>query len=240
MKIFGLILTFNCENFVEKTLEKIPKEKFEEIICCDDGSTDNTREKYLKRNIKFFSHKHLGYGGNLLFGLNKAFEMGATHVIEIHGDGQYDLKNIDQIIVELKKNQIDLILGNRFYDYKKTLKNGMPLHIFFGNIVLSLLAKFGLGFNLRDFFPGQRAYSRNFFEVIKQYNLPDGYQFSFEIIMISKLYDLNIASVNCDCNYKGDRKTAPIFYVFSCFYHLIVSIWLFRFNKDKIYKKKKN
>ena len=28
--------------------------------------------------------------------------MGATHVVEIHGDGQYDLENINDIIKNLK------------------------------------------------------------------------------------------------------------------------------------------
>ena len=90
MKLFGLILTFNCERFIEKTLRQIPKNKFAKIICSDDGSSDNTKRKIIENNIEFLSHEHFGYGGNLLFGLKKAFEMGATHVVEIHGDGYKD------------------------------------------------------------------------------------------------------------------------------------------------------
>jgi len=239
MKLFGLILTFNCERFIEKTLRQIPKNKFAKIICSDDGSSDNTKRKIIENNIEFLSHEHFGYGGNLLFGLKKAFEMGATHVVEIHGDGQYDLKNIDDIIKKLKDENSDLILGNRFYNYKNTLKNGMPIHIFLGNIVLSLIAKIGLGLNLKDFFPGQRAYSRNFYDIIEIYKLPKGYQFSFEIIMLSTLHKLKISSVNCHCNYKDERSTAPLLYLFSGFYHLITSIFLFRFDKKKIFKRKK-
>ena len=239
MKLFGLILTFNCERFVEKTLKNIPYNKFDKIICSDDGSADETKQKFVNKNIEFFSHEHLGYGGNLFFGLKKAFEMGATHVVEIHGDGQYDLENINDIIKKFKIENSDLILGNRFYNYKNTLKNGMPIHIFFGNIVLSLIAKIGLGLKLKDFFPGQRAYSKKFYEIIKTYKLPKGYQFSFEIIMLSKLHNLKISSVNCQCNYKGEKSTAPLHYLFSGFYHLITSIFLFRLDKKKILKRKK-
>ena len=239
MKLFGLILTFNCERFVEKTLKNIPYNKFDKIICSDDGSADKTKQKFVNENIEFFSHEHLGYGGNLFFGLKKAFEMGATHVVEIHGDGQYDLENINDIIKKFQIENSDLILGNRFYNYKNTLKNGMPIHIFFGNIVLSLIAKIGLGLKLKDFFPGQRAYSKKFYEIIKTYKLPKGYQFSFEIIMLSKLHNLKISSVNCQCNYKGEKSTAPLHYLFSGFYHLITSIFLFRFDKKKILKRKK-
>ena len=239
MKLFGLILTFNCERFVEKTLKNIPYNKFDKIICSDDGSADKTKQKFVNKNIEFFSHEHLGYGGNLFFGLKKAFEMGATHVVEIHGDGQYDLENINDIIKKFQIENSDLILGNRFYNYKNTLKNGMPIHIFFGNIVLSLIAKIGLGLKLKDFFPGQRAYSKKFYEIIKTYKLPKGYQFSFEIIMLSKLHNLKISSVNCQCNYKGEKSTAPLHYLFSGFYHLITSIFLFRLDKKKILKRKK-
>ena len=165
--------------------------------------------------------------------------MGATHVVEIHGDGQYDLENINDIIKKFKIENSDLILGNRFYNYKNTLKNGMPIHIFFGNIVLSLIAKIGLGLKLKDFFPGQRAYSKKFYEIIKTYKLPKGYQFSFEIIMLSALHKLKISSVNCQCNYKDEKSTAPLLYLFSGFYHLITSIFLFRFYKKKILRRKK-
>ena len=62
MKLFGLILTFNCERFVEKTL-KYSYNKFDKIICSDDGSADETKQKFVNKNIEFF-HEHLGYGGN--------------------------------------------------------------------------------------------------------------------------------------------------------------------------------
>ena len=42
-----------------------------------------------------------------------------------------DLENINDIIKKFQIENSDLILGNRFYNYKNTLKNGMPIHIFF-------------------------------------------------------------------------------------------------------------
>ena len=54
MKLFGLILTFNCERFVEKTLKNIPYNKFDKIICSDDGSADKTKQKFVNKNIEFF------------------------------------------------------------------------------------------------------------------------------------------------------------------------------------------
>ena len=54
--------------------------------------------------------------------MKKAFEMGATHVVELHGDGQYDFNQ-----VKFMKNKFDdgadFVLGNRFYNYLQPLKD---------------------------------------------------------------------------------------------------------------------
>ena len=42
MKIIGIIMTYNCGNFVQNAINQIPQNEFDEIICTDDGSTDNT------------------------------------------------------------------------------------------------------------------------------------------------------------------------------------------------------
>ena len=105
MKLTGLILTYNCENLVQKAINKIPKNILYEVICIDDESKDNTRKVIEKNNISFFTHKHTGYGGNLFEGLKIAFKRGATHVVEIHGDGQYDLSKITDVYKILKASQ---------------------------------------------------------------------------------------------------------------------------------------
>ena len=44
MKIIGVLMTYNCGDFVQNAINQIPKNEFDEIICTDDGSTDNTIE----------------------------------------------------------------------------------------------------------------------------------------------------------------------------------------------------
>ena len=90
--------------------------------------------------------------------------MGATHVIEIHGDGQYDYSKV----VEMKKKfeaGADLVLGDRFYDYKQPLKDGMPWHIYIGNIVMSFTGRILLGLPNNDLFPGFRVIAKIFLEM---------------------------------------------------------------------------
>ena len=196
MKLTGLILTYNCENLVQKAINNIPKNILYEVICIDDESKDNTRKVIEKNNISFFTHKHTGYGGNLFEGLKIAFKRGATHVVEIHGDGQYDLSKITDVYKILKNdNSIDLILGNRFYDYMKPLENKMGIVKYFGNIGVTLMASLGLGIKSRDLFPGFRVYSQNFFEKLNFEKLSKFYWFSFEIIALSVYNNLKIREI---------------------------------------------
>jgi len=194
MKLFGLILTHNCENILQNAIDKIPRSKFNKIICSDDGSTDKTEVVVKRNNIEFFKIEHSGYGSNSFNGLKLAFEMGATHVVEIHGDGQYD-SNINDVI-DLLNKKADLILGNRFFKFTEPiLVHGMPFYIYIGNLFFSFIARVGLNLPNRDLFSGFRVYSINFFNVIKNYELSKGYEFSFDIIALSKFYNLNIMSI---------------------------------------------
>lgn len=230
MKIVGLILSYNCESMIQRAIDNIPNEKFFKIICSDDNSTDQTKKIVEKNNIEFLTHKHLGYGGNLFYGLNHAFKLGATHVIELHGDGQYDFKSIENCIPLINDNA-DLILGNRFYNFINPLKNGMDIYRFLGNIFLTLIGSIGLGIRSRDLFPGFRIYSKNFFDQIDLKNTSNNYFFSFEIIAQSKFLNLKILSIPVNCDYKQEHKSMALINGFPAILHTIKTILLYRFAK---------
>lgn len=235
MKLTGVILTYNCERLVQKAIDKIPKNILHEIICTDDASVDNTKEIVEKNNILFFTHEHTGYGGNLFEGLKIAFKRGATHVIEIHGDGQYDLNKIIDAKKMLEKDDtIDLILGNRFYEYKKPLENKMGLVKFFGNIGVTFIASIGLGIKSRDLFPGFRVYSKNFYNTLNFEKLSKFYWFSFEIIALSVFNKLNIRDIPADCDYKSEHSSMSMWKGFPFIFHTVKTIIQFRLAKLKI------
>ena len=223
-KKVGIILTYNCEKLVQKAINNIPKNFFDIVICSDDGSTDKTLKILEENNIPVYQHKHIGYGSNLYKGMNIAFKKyNADYVYELHGDAQYDFKSVNFAADEFKKNNFDLILGNRFYQYKKALRNGMPIPIFLGNIVFSFIAGKLIGLNFRDLFPGFRAYSKLFFYTIEGKKFSWDYRFSFEIIVISKLKKLKIGNVPAYCNYKGSRKTPPYIYAIKALINILIT-----------------
>ena len=220
MKIIGVIMTYNCGELVQNAINQIPKEEFDQIICTDDGSTDNTLEVIKKNNIQYIQNSHLGYGMNLFSGMKKAFALGATHVVELHGDSQYDFSYVKEMKKKFNEGN-DLVLGNRFFDYKQPLKDGMPIHIYLGNIFLTILGKIGLGIKNNDLFQGFRGYSKELFEKINVDNYNQDYRFSYEIIAQSYFLDLKISSVPTKCNYKGEHTTMPLKRAIPCIIHAL-------------------
>lgn len=231
MKIIGLILTYNCEQMIQRTLNKIPKDQLDDIICSDDGSKDNTINILKKNNITSFEHKNFGYGGNLQYGLNKAFELGADHVIELHGDGQYDFSRINKTKEIINDTMPDLILGNRFYNYLAPLNNKMDIIRYIGNIIVTKFSSIGLGLKSRDLFPGYRVYSKNFFKSIPMSKLSKNYFFSFEIIVWSKLMNLKICSQPIDCDYSEEHSSMSLWMGIPFILHTLKTVFFYRLAK---------
>jgi len=209
IKIIGVIMTYNCAPFIEKAYDQIPKDHFFKIICADDESTDDTVVIVKRLGIPVFTHRHTGYGGNLFVGLKKALELGATHMIELHGDNQYDFSAVPTAIEKLR-NGSDLILGNRFHDMRQPLRDGMDMSRYLGNIFLTTIGRIGLGINTRDLFPGFRAYSRRFVETLDFSNTSQNYFFSFEIIAQARYCNLKIDQVPVRCDYKEEHTSMKL------------------------------
>src|SRR5438105_3325437 len=125
-KVVGVLMTYNCAALVGRAYANIPQNYFDEIICVDDGSTDNSVTEANKLGIPVYTHAHAGYGGNLFFGFRKALERGATHIIELHGDGQYDFAAVPLALERLNEGY-DLVLGNRFHRMLQPLRDGMDV-----------------------------------------------------------------------------------------------------------------
>ena len=229
-KVIGVLLTYNCENLVQKAINKIPKDEFDDLICSDDGSKDNTTQIVEKNNIKVLRNEHKGYGGNLFAGMRKAFEMGATHVVELNGDGQYDFNQ-----VKFMKNKFDdgadLVLGNRFYNYLQPLKDKMDFVKYFGNIFLTFIASIGLSIKSNDLFPGFRGYSKKFYEKTDTSKTSLYYWFSFEIIAQCKYLNLNIKDVDVRCDYRTEHHSMPISKGIPLIFSTLKIIFLYRLAK---------
>ena len=227
MQVVGILMTYNCAGMVEGAFRSIPLEYFHQVICVDDGSTDDTVAVVEKLGIPVFTHPHTGYGGNLFYGFGKALQMGATHFIELHGDGQYDFAAVPPAI-GLMSAGCDLVLGNRFYDLRQPLRDGMDLIRYLGNIFLSTIGRVGLGIPTRDLFPGFRAYSRRCVETFDIEHTSSNYFFSFEVIAQARFCGLAISQVPVQCDYKREHTSMTLWNGIPAIMHTCQTVMQYR------------
>jgi len=90
-KVTVVLPAYNAAKTLEKTIGEIPFDIVDDIILCDDNSTDNTVELAKNLNIKhIISHQvNRGYGGNQKSLYDKAIAINSDIVIMLHPDYQY-------------------------------------------------------------------------------------------------------------------------------------------------------
>jgi len=125
MKISLIIPFYNGEKFCEKIFDLIFKQNYKnyEVICVDDGSTDNTLKilKSIEKNnskVKVFTQKNTGPG----FARKLGFQKSSGDIVLFYDsdDSLYD-ENVFQNIVQIfEKENPDII----FYDLIITSKSG--------------------------------------------------------------------------------------------------------------------
>ena len=62
LKVVAVLPAFNASKTLEKTFREIPKDIVDEVILCDDNSTDNTLEVAISLGIKHIVRHEVNRG----------------------------------------------------------------------------------------------------------------------------------------------------------------------------------
>ena len=208
-KVIGIILTYKHAGFLEDLYHSLPKGVFSSIIISDDDSGDNIGVIADRLGIPCFSHQRLGYGGNIKYGLQKAMQMGADYMIEIHGDGQYNIEAAGPAVAKAKQGY-DLVMGTRFIDLRQPLRDKMPMSRYLANIGLSWLARLVLRAPLTEFHNGFRVYSRHLLSTVNIDSTSNDFLFGFEIIAQAKYWNMVIGEIPNRCFYANKHTSISI------------------------------
>ncbi len=227
-KTIGIIMTYNSSSCLEDFYRCIPK-VFDALIVVDDGSDDSAETEIIAKQLGliFFRHEHMGYGGNIRYGIKKAIEMGAEYMIELHGDGQFDPSASPAALAKIRSGY-DFVLGSRFTNLLQPLRDKMSLARYLANIGLSFIDRLILQVPLSEFHTGFRVYSKNLVEKIPFESISDDYLYSFEVIAQAAYFKLRIAEVPVRADYRKKHTSISIWkaaiYSFKTLYVLFLFI----------------
>lgn len=193
MQIGILVVAYNAESTLEKTISRIPKSiknKIFEILISDDQSSDMTSKiaHQLKENsdlpIRVITHpRNLGYGGNQKFGYAWAIENHWDIVVLLHADGQYAPEFLEQLIDPIINLNKDAVFGSRMINKRNALSGGMPLYKWVGNQILTKIQNFLTNQNFHEWHSGYRAYRVEALNQINIQKLSNGFRFDTQIIL---------------------------------------------------------
>ena len=175
---------FNAAGTLETTIQEIPEGFGDYWILVDDSSRDDTVRVAERLGLHVVRHeRNRGYGGNQKTCYQTALDLGASYVVMIHPDNQYDAR-IAPVMVDLVRLGVcDIVLGNRIRTRQEALDGGMPRWKYFINRGSTFAENLVLGQSLGDFHSGFRAYSRRVLETIPFHRNSEDFAFDQEFLM---------------------------------------------------------
>ncbi len=155
------IPTYNEEARIFDVIKRTSMQ-VDQIVVCDDGSTDNTSKIAKNAGVEVVRHeKNLGKGAAMKSLFNYAKKIEADVVITIDGDGQSIPEEIPKLMNPILEKKSDIVIGNRFENNQQ-----MPSYRKIGNKVLDKIVTLASDLPFQDTQSGFRAYSKKAIELI--------------------------------------------------------------------------
>ena len=163
-----IIPVYNEEKVIKRVVESVLK-SFKYVVCVNDGSCDGSAREIAKTSAMLVNHPiNMGQGAALQTGIECAKDLPVDFFVTFDADGQHRLEDVKNMLIEIRKGQLDIVLGSRFLGsavnisrYKKFI---LRLATVFSNFVS--------GMKLTDTHNGLRVFNRKVAEEI-QITLPD-------------------------------------------------------------------
>jgi glycosyltransferase involved in cell wall biosynthesis len=207
-KIVIVMPAYNAARTIEETFRAIPQGYYDEIVVVDDHSRDDTVDRALALNLKAIRHPHnVGYGGNQKTCYMEALRDGATIVVMLHPDGQYDPAIIPEMIRPIRERRADMVLGSRMLVPGGAKRGGMPLWKRIANRFLTTLENLAMGQRFSECHTGYRAYSRRFLETVPFLRNSNGFVFDTEVIFQAVQFGLPVVEVPVASRYFDDASS---------------------------------
>ena len=125
---------------LEQTFRAIPAASADHLLLVDDASTDGTVDIARRLGIDVRVHdRNRGYGANQKTCYREALDLGATTVVLLHPDYQYDPGAVPALVAPILAGTADFTFGSRFACTGDPRAGGMPGYRYWGNRLTTLL-----------------------------------------------------------------------------------------------------
>tara|TARA_B110000014_G_scaffold132624_1_gene91625 strand:+ start:372 stop:1256 length:885 start_codon:yes stop_codon:yes gene_type:complete len=201
MKIIIGIPAYNEEEKIADIILKL-KEVTDTIIVCNDGSSDLTKQISEENGAIVVSHeKNEGYGSAIRTIFLKAKELEADMLITFDADGQHRIEDIDKVILPIKNNQADIVIGSRFLENSSKI----PKYRKLGINIITKVTNSTINEKITDSQSGFRAYNKKTLEKINP--TEKGMGISTEILIKASKINLIIVEVPITVLYAKNTST---------------------------------
>ena len=201
MKITVGIPAYNEEKNIAKIIVDL-KKVADQILVCNDGSTDSTAEIAESLGAIVIKHpKNLGYGSAIRSIFLKSREINAEVLVTIDADGQHKIEDVKKVIKPIVDGQADISIGSRFLEEG----DNAPKYRKLGINIITKVTNSSLSEKITDAQSGFRAYNN---KVLQSLTPSDsGMGISTEILIKSSSLGLKIAEVPTEIQYEGETSS---------------------------------
>jgi len=197
MKLSIMIPAYNEERSVARVIKEVKdslaeyKEKY--IIVINDGSNDKTGEEAVRAGADKVLHlkRNFGLANAFKNGLDQALSWGADIIVNTDADGQYNNRQIKDLIQPILEGRADIVIGDR---QVKKLKH-LPFAKKYGNLIGSFVVGCLTGIKNIDASSGFRAFSR---EAAFKINVFFGHTYTHQTIIEAAHKKMTIVSTPVD------------------------------------------
>ena len=228
MKVLFVIPAYNEEANIENVIKEIKKDvKYADILIINDCSTDNTKKIIENNNVKCITGIfNLKYAWAVQTGIKYAYQNDYDYVIQFDADGQHIAKEAEKLLNEMKKSNVDIVIGSRF------LKDTGYKHPFFKKIatkLFTLIIKIFCKQEITDPTSGFQCLNKKVIEYYsKMGNYPEYPDANLIIDVLLKGYTIKEISVKMRLREAGESMHGgiikPIKYMINMIYTITVTL----------------
>jgi glycosyltransferase involved in cell wall biosynthesis len=202
---------YKAEHTLERTLSALPPGTADHLLLVDDCSPDGTVEVARKLGIDIRVHdRNRGYGANQKTCYREALALGATVVVLLHPDYQYDPMAVPALVAPILAGVADFTFGSRFACAGNPRAGGMPLYRYWGNRITTVTENLLLATHFTEMHSGMKAYSRRFLESVPFESYSDDFLFDTEILVAAVVNGFPLQEVAIPTRYTRESSSINV------------------------------